>query len=31
MFLEEAGTGRVLLAFSEDSTCVNGLNSASDG
>ncbi|KAG7170638.1 hypothetical protein Hamer_G013454 [Homarus americanus] len=31
MFLEEAGTGRVLLSFSEDSTCTNNLNSPTDG
>ncbi|XP_071543356.1 uncharacterized protein [Panulirus ornatus] len=31
MFREEAGTGRILLALSEDSTCTNGLSSPADG
>ncbi|KAK3875181.1 hypothetical protein Pcinc_019938 [Petrolisthes cinctipes] len=31
MFEEEAGTGRVLLAFSEDSTCHHGLTSPTNG
>ncbi|KAK8750038.1 hypothetical protein OTU49_015204 [Cherax quadricarinatus] len=31
MFREEAGTGRVFVAFSEDSTCTNGLYSPTDG
>ncbi|XP_066938432.1 uncharacterized protein [Macrobrachium rosenbergii] len=31
MFHEEVGTGRVFLAFSEDSTCTNSLKSPRDG
>ncbi|XP_064116728.1 uncharacterized protein LOC135222585 [Macrobrachium nipponense] len=31
MFHEEVGTGRVFLAFSEDSTCANSLKSPRDG
>lgn len=31
MFREEAGTGRIFIAFSEDSTCTNSLTSPKDG